>query len=403
MKRRIPGALLLAPAVLATAGAGSAQSADPRIDQIQVIGTHNSYALPADPRAMKLMAPRLAALHAAAIQRLDAQKRAQLAEEHPGGIADPALALDYVQMPIEGQLRMGVRSLELDLNPDPAGGAYADPLPYRELRAAGAKDLAPIYEDILRQPGMKVLHVADVDFRSQCPAFRQCLSLLRQWSDANPGHSPVFILLEPKFGGLDKMLPGAAHVPTFDAAAFDEVDAAIRDVLGAERMFTPDDLRGKYPTLEAAALAKAWPRLSAARGKFLFLYLVPGLNLDAFKPYMAGRPSLEGRAAFVQGLPGMAHTAFVLVDNALVRAAEIPDLARRGYMVRSRADIDTAEARRNDAERRDHTLASGAQVVSTDYLSAPNIYGNGYHAAPFPGGWRINPVTADQPSHRMKR
>ncbi len=107
---------------------------------------------------------------------------------------------------------------------------------------------------------------------------------------------------------------------------------------------------------------------------------------------MQDRPSLQGRAAFVQGLPGMAHTAFVLVDNALTRPERIPELVRAGYIVRSRADIDTDEARRNDPDRRDRTLASGAQVISTDYLAAPNVHGNRYHVAPFQGGWRCNPV-----------
>ncbi|WP_446654580.1 Ca2+-dependent phosphoinositide-specific phospholipase C [Blastomonas sp.] len=389
------GAALAAAAVMpAAAGAGSPaqERADPRLNEIQVIGTHNSYAVPADARAMALMAPQLAALYAAMTQQLPEDRRAALAEEHPAGISDPAISLDYVQMPLEAQLRMGVRSVELDLHPDPAGGLYADPLPYRQLRAQGVRDLAPIYTDALRQPGMKVLHVADLDFRSQCPAFRDCLSLMRRWSDANPAHSPVFVLLEPKSSALGRVVEGAAMVPPFDASAFEEVDASIRDILGPGRIFTPDQLRGDHATLEQAALARAWPRLSQMRGKFVFLYLVPGLNLQTFAPYMQDRPSLQGRAAFVQGLPGMAHTAFVLVDNALTRPERIPELVRAGYIVRSRADIDTDEARRNDPDRRDRTLASGAQVISTDYLAAPNVHGNRYHVAPFQGGWRCNPV-----------
>ena len=386
----------MAAAVLVPAAAGAesppAGEVDPKINEIQVIGTHNSYAIPADARAMALMAPKLAALYAAMSQQLPEDRRAALAEEHPAGISDPALSLDYVQMPLEAQLRMGARSIELDLHPDPAGGLYADPLPYRQLRDQGVRDLAPIHTDALKQPGMKVLHVADLDFRSQCPALRDCLSLMRRWSDANPDHSPVFVLLEPKSSVLDRIVAGAAKVPAFDAAAFEEVDQAIRDILGRQRIFTPDQLRGDHATLEQAALAKAWPRMSQMRGKFVFLYLVPGLNLQTFAPYMQDRPSLEGRAAFVQGLPGMPHTAFVLVDNALTRPDRIPELVRAGYMVRSRADIDTDEARRNDSERRDRTLASGAQVISTDYLTAPNVHGNGYHVAPFASGWRCNPV-----------
>ena len=387
-------AAVIIPAA-AVAGSPPTDRADPRINEIQVIGTHNSYAIPADPRAMALMAPKLAAFYAAMVQQLHQDRRAALAEEHPAGISDPTLSLGYVQMPLEAQLRMGVRSIELDLHADPAGGLYADPLPYRHLRERGERDLAPIHTDALKQPGMKVLHVADLDFRSQCPRLRDCLSLMRRWSDANPQHSPVFVLLEPKASVLDKAAAGAVKVPAFDAAAFEEVDLAINDILGPQRIFTPDDLRGDHATLEKAALAKAWPRLSQMHGKFLFLYLVPGLNLQTFAPYMQDRPSLQGRAAFVQGLPGMPHTAFVLVDNALTRPDRIAQLVRAGYIVRSRADIDTDEARRNDSGRRDRTLASGAQVISTDYLTAPNVHGNGYHVQPFPGGWRCNPVARE--------
>ena len=405
----IPAAAIGVAAVLATAtvaGAAPAASpqageaapiggraaADPRLNEIQVVGTHNSYALPADPRVMDRMAPRLKPLSDMMTARLDAAQRAALAEEHPSGVSDLRVVLDYVQLPLEAQLRSGARSLELDLHPDPAGGLYADPLPYRELRAAGERDLAPIYADALRQPGMKVQHIADVDFRSQCPALRDCLTILRHWSDQNPGHSPVFILLEPKQGGLDRAIPGAAAVPPFDAAAFAEVDATIRDILGPARLLVPDEVRGKYPTLEAAVHAGAWPRLSQMRGRFVFLYLVPGLDFSRFAPYLERTPSLEGRAAFVQGLPGMPHTAFVLVDNAVVRPERIPALVRQGYLVRTRADIDTDEARRGDSRRKDAALASGAQIISTDYLTAPNVHGNDYHLAPFAGGWRCNPV-----------
>lgn len=381
-------------AAASAAASGNNAAADPQINEVQVIGTHNSYVVPADSRVMALMAPKLAAIYQSMIAHLPEDRRAVMAEEHPGGISDPALSLDYVQMPLEAQLRTGARSIELDLHPDPQGGLYADPLPYRQLRAQGVSDLAPIDTQALQQPGMKVLHVADLDFRSQCPALRDCLSLMRRWSDANPGHSPVFVLLEPKSSVLDKAVPGATAVPPFDATAFAEIDDTIRAVLGAERLLVPDDLRGKHRTLEAAALAKAWPKVSETRGKFLFFYLVPGMNLAMFRNYMADRPSLEGRVAFVQGLPGMAHTAFVLVDNALTRPDRIPDLVRAGYMVRSRADIDTDEARRNDTDRRDKTLASGAQIISTDYLTAPNVHGTEYHLRPFSGGWRCNPVSA---------
>ena len=391
MKRFAMMAGLAATLCGAMAVAQPASNADAvPINAIQVVGTHNSYAIPADPRVMALMAPRLSAFMAKINDMMLPAQRAQMLDEHPGRLTDMAVSLDYVQMPLQAQLRSGVRSIEIDLQPDPAGGTYADPLPYRQLRAQGVTDLAPIYRDELAKPGVKVLHVADLDFRSQCPTFRHCLTLMKQWSDATPNHSPVFVLLEPKLSGLDKAIPGATQIPPFDKAAFDEVDDSIRSILGRDKLFTPDDLRGDLPTLEAAALAKRWPTLGQARGKFLFLFLVPGMNLKAFAPYLDGRPSLQGRAAFVQGQAGMAHTAFMLFDNALTRGAEIGDAVRKGYLVRTRADIDTVDARDGSGKRRDAALASGAQIISTDYLTAPNVYANDYHLAPFAQGWRCN-------------
>lgn len=388
-------AALLASVAMAQGSKPAPSAADTvKINQIQVVGTHNSYAIPADPRVMTLMAPRLSAMMQASVQALTPAQTAAMQDEHPADTIDIGASLDYVQMPLQAQLRSGVRSLEIDMQPDPKGGIYADPLPYRLLREQGATDLAPIYRDELAKPGMKVFHVADLDFRSQCPTLRSCLTILKQWSDSEPGHSPVFILLEPKLTGLGKGVPGAVTIPPFDKAAFEEVDDSIRSILGRDMIFTPDDLRGDMPTLEAAALAKRWPTVAQARGKFLFLYLVPGMNLAAFAPYLDGRPSLQGRMAFVQGKAGMAHTAFMLFDNSLTRGADIRDAVKKGYLVRTRADIDTADARKDDGTRRDAALASGAQIVSTDYLTAPNIYANGYHLSPFAEGWRCNRLIA---------
>ncbi|MCD9030846.1 phosphatidylinositol-specific phospholipase C1-like protein [Luteimonas sp. Y-2-2-4F] len=391
---------LHAAAVLLAALAGTAQAAgNPldgrRLNAIQVIGTHNSYSQPADPRVFEVMDPILRPMLQGMFANMPEAARKLYEDEHPNPLDDLQAGLEYIHPPIEAQLRMGLRSLEFDLNVDHEGGRFLSPLPYRMLRERGARDLAPLYADALAEPGLKVLHAVDVDFRSHCPTFRLCLRQLRAWSDANPGHTPVFVLLEPKFQSLVGRAPGATPLDPFDARAFAEMDASIVEVLGRERVFAPDDLRGSHPTLEAAALAGGWPTLAQARGKVLFLMIVPGLNLATFAPYLAGTPNLEGRMAFVQGRPGMDHAAFLMIDNALTHAEEIPALVRRGYLVRTRADIDTGEARANDVARRDAALASGAQIVSTDYPFAPNIFGNGYAVPPFPGGARANPLETE--------
>lgn len=372
-----------------------AVATEPRLNQIQVIGTHNSYRQAADARVFGVMDPLLTPYMGVAIRQMPEERRREYVDEHPhpfnDGLAPP---LEYRFPSLETQLRAGLRSIELDLHVDHDGGRFSDPLPYRLLRARGEQDLEPLYDAALRAPGLKVLHMADVDFRSSCPTFRICLQQLRSWSDATPGHSPVFVLLEPKFNDRAKALAGATPVAPFDARAFAEMDASILAVLGRERVFAPDDLRAGAATLEAAARAGQWPTLQQASGKFVFLMIVPGMNLGMFAPYLQGHPNLEGRMAFVQGRPGMDHAAFLMIDNALTRGSEIRQRVGEGYLVRSRADIDTGEARTNDGRRREAALASGAQIISTDYPFAPNIFGNDYVVRPFANGWRLNPVTA---------
>jgi hypothetical protein len=242
------------------------------------------------------------------------------------------------------------------------------------------------------KPGLKVLHMADIDFRTSCPTFRLCLAEMRLWSERHPDHSPIFVLIEPKIGGLT--IPNTVAVPTFDAAAYDEFDRTIIDVLGRDRMIAPDDVRGGHATLEEAVLAGGWPTLAQARGKFMFLMLSPGAQLAALDGYLAGHEGLRGRMAFIDSEPGMPHAAFIQDDNAMKDLARVEALVRKGYLVRVRADIDGVEARDEDTTRRDRSWATGAQIVSTDYYSAPNLFGNGYHLAPPARGFVCNAVSA---------
>jgi hypothetical protein len=73
---------------------------------------------------------------------------------------------------------------------------------------------------------------------------------------------------------------------------------------------------------------------------------------------------------------------------------QIADLVRDGYIVRTRADADTLEARANSTERRELALSSGAQYVSTDY-AVPDLSFSDYQVT-IPDGspGRCNPVNA---------
>ena len=383
---------------LAAAGAVSALAAAQdrapalRLNQIQVVGTHNSYSQGIDPRLMAMAEAVVGPKLLARASSLTGAAKAAALEYHPnpGTITQ---GLNYRYTSLAAQLDAGMRSLEIDINNDPEGGRYAHPAGYAALKAKGTADPLPLDGTDMDKPGLKVFHIADFDVRSSCNLFRTCLGQLHAWSDAHPDHEPIFILVEAKSDPLP-IFPGSTKPLPFDAKAFAEMDASIYDVIGRDHLVTPDAVRGNYPTLEAGVRAQHWPTLQASRGKFVFL-LLTALDPIALAAYHEGHPNLEGRAAFLRASPGDSYAAFLLMDNATMRAREIPALVKQGYLVRARADIETYEARINDPARANQAFRSGAQIVSTDFYKPGNAYGTPY-VVRLPGGGaaRCNPVNA---------
>jgi len=233
------------------------------------------------------------------------------------------------------------------------------------------------------------MHVQDVDYRSNCQPFTACLAEVRAWSKAHPRHIPIFILVETKEGTV----PGLklTEPEKFTSATFDALDAEIRSVFSASEMITPDDVRGSYGTLEEAVLAGNWPSLESARGKVVFL-----LDQRPVGPvYLEGHPSLKGRVLFTNSAPGEADAAFIERNDG--PPGDIAALVREGYLVRTRTDADTKEARTDDTKRRDALTASGAQILSTDYPAAEPAKWDGHYFVALPGGAKVarcNPVDA---------
>ena len=279
-----------------------------RLNQIQVLGTHNSY--------------------------------------HVAPAPGPALTpeRDITQAPLTIQLeRQSVRHIELDVH------------------ASGTGPLA-------------VFHLQG-DEGTTCSTLVQCLVEVRQWSVRHPGHLPVFVLLEPK------------HEITVlvDALA---VDAEVRSVFSPEQLLTPDDVRGSSLTLRQAVQEGGWPVLAATRNKVVVVYTDTVLTRGA---YTSGETSLRSRAMFVYAEPDSPLGAIASVPDARLESARIAALVGAGFMVRTRADDSGVEARANDSSRAAAALASGAQLVSTDYpVPAPS----GYVVAAPGNPARCNPLNA---------
>ena len=105
-------------------------------------------------------------------------------------------------------------------------------------------------------------------------------------------------------------------------------------------------------------LADAWPTLDEARGRFLFVLDETGAKRDR---YVAGHPSLRGRVLFVNAPPESDEAAFLIMNEPIADGARIRELVAQGFLVRTRADADTREARSGETARREAAFASGAQ------------------------------------------
>lgn len=307
-------------------------SGDVRLNDIVTVGTHNSYKQAIDPKlfaAVSARAPKLAP------------------------------ALDYAHASLTDQLNDGARAIEIDVAYDPKGGLFAHPMG----AALMGEKLPDGYSEYMSKPGFKVLHVQDFDFRSSCVTLHDCLVILKGWSRAHPDHVPILLT----FNAKDDSLPGYTKAIKFDAAAFDALDAEIRAVLDAKDLITPDDVQGTAPSLRDAVTTTGWPTLAASRGRFILALDEEGEKIAL---YRGTRKSLEGRVMFVNAPQDSPAAAYLTLNEALTDAARIGAAVRAGFLVRTRADADTVEARTNDTRRRDAALASGAQYVSTDYMQA---------------------------------
>src|SRR5687767_7831321 len=98
--------------VAGAAGASDSPEGSARINQIQVLGSHNSYKLAIDPSLLQIL-------------RESEGNRMQ--------------SLEYSHRPMEDQLDLGLRSLEIDVLHDPEGGRYARPRGIDMVREKGLK------------------------------------------------------------------------------------------------------------------------------------------------------------------------------------------------------------------------------------------------------------------------
>ncbi|HJO10295.1 MAG TPA: Ca2+-dependent phosphoinositide-specific phospholipase C, partial [Verrucomicrobiota bacterium] len=288
-----------------------------KMNQIQLIGTHNSYHIAPVPQVMKIIKSVM-----------------------PGEAAN----ISYTHRSLTDQLNfLGIRKLELDVFHDTKGGAFTTPLGAIMAARKNWKSLHPEFDtESMMSPGMKIIHFPDFDFRSNTPTLKSALSELNKWSKENNLHLPIMILIETK-KTVDLRKGNKSSI--FESNDFRQLEKEISDVLEPDQIITPNKVQGGHKTLNQAIQKGAWPLLAECRGKFILALDNQGVERTN---YLKLHPGLQGALLFVSSPPGQPESAFLKINDPMANHSEIQKRIMEGYLIRTRADSDLTAGRTND-------------------------------------------------------
>lgn len=323
-----------------------------RLHDVRFLTSHNSYKRKPDPKILKFLS----------------HFKKQLGKD-----MDP-IQLDYGHAMLTEQMNMyHINGFELDVNYDPKGGHFAK----RRINyfVGGLKQKSR--DSLLLKPGFKILHIADVDYETNYTTFVQALTEIRDWSIQHPQHLPIFINIEIKrdapadyskaldFLGFNKSIP-------FVPEALNDLDKEIHSVFGStpQILYTPAMLRDTFSSCNDRISTVDWPLLNDVLGKVFIV-----LDGDFNGIYTKALNTKVDRPMFVYGQPGEPETAFVIRNEPQGKEDEIRALTEM-YMVRTRTDAGTLEARSLDYSRYNAVMKSQAQIITTDYYRADATISN---------------------------
>lgn len=299
----VVGALIAAGSVLVTASGAGAAKTNPyplddvlRVNDVQVLGTHNSYHL------------------------------------RPDRTMQPDDASNYAHPPLDEQLQSGIRSVEIDVQNGPDFPVYHSII---VDQSANCPTLASCLGTIARWSSTNPGHVPITVF----------VELKELPTNANPTLQQII----ENFVQQQKLAP-------WDAAALDRLDAVVRAAFG-KQLITPDEVRGKHATLRGAIASSGWPTLGKTRGGIMVIFNSAKQRATylAGAPSLQGRPmfviapnATQPSAAFVSvAKPDGARIGRLLRENMMIRTqadsdgveARANDLARATNAIESGAQV----------------------------------------------------------------
>lgn len=219
----------------------------------------------------------------------------------------------------------------------------------------------------------KVTHNSIVDNASSAYDFTKALQEIKMWSDNNPEHIPIIIIVEPKsfvieINGMKK----------FSLEYAKELDKIVGDTLG-DSLLTPKDMLRGYASFKEMRENDDWISLKEAQGKILVLLH----DCDVTESYIALDESIKTQKMFPMlryDDRNETYTSFILENDAW-RAAErkAENIDECNLIVRTRADVYPEYS----DERYKVIEDCGSQIITTDFPE--KVDGNEEHFYSFEG------------------
>ncbi len=240
-----------------------------------------------------------------------------------GDSFDEARAMRYSYHSLTSQLQNGIRSFELDLR--------------------------------YRGDDFELTHVPLVDARTNALKFDLALEEIRLYSDNNPNHLPIIVLMEIK----DDWMILDPFLNEYDEDAFIKLDTLISDTFG-DALFNPSDLIQPDKSLKQTIQTLGWPDLDSLIGKVIFV-----MHPSKFVPtYYEMDTTLLSQSMF----PGVDfnnldkdYASFVVHNDPNVEV--IQEMVADGLIVRTRIDANLTQ----NVEYHKNVVLSGAQILTSDF------------------------------------
>ncbi|HAX83192.1 MAG TPA: hypothetical protein DCY15_01445 [Ruminococcaceae bacterium] len=301
-----------------------------KYNEVSFLGTHNSYQKECVPARQKLFQD----ASTVTFGLVKAEKA--------------TFSADY----LTDQLNLGIRSVELDVETVVTDGKIS----------------------------FVCSHAPVLDMPTHCYDFALALKEIKLWSDANPNHLPVTIIIEPK-----KVFIPDKNMHYFTCGYANELGEQAKAIFG-DTLITPADMIGKHSSFKEMREADDWMTLSETRGHVMILLH----DTTVTDKYIEQDTSIKTQAMFPMlryDSRDKDYASFLLINKAKDIQVQAAEVLGKKLVIRTRSD-NFGSYKESDSQI---ALNSGAQIVSTDYPPKADM-SKAQRVVTFNGGYTVSIV-----------